>query len=58
MRASPLVGTGPSPILTKIAKVGGIDPKPTHEVLFWQVVSEKFQKTWQKGGFLGFFEKT
>ena len=54
MRASPLVGTGPSPILTKIAVVGGIDPKPAHEVLFRQVVSEIFQKTGQIGGF---FEK-
>ena len=35
-------GTGPSPILTKIAMVVGIDPKPGHEVLFRQVVSEIF----------------
>ena len=35
-------GTGPSPILTKIAVVAGIDPKPGPEVLFRQVVSEIF----------------
>ena len=56
-RVSPLDVNGPSPILTKIAVVGGIDPKPDPEVLFRQVVSEKFQKTGQKGGFLGKTEK-
>ena len=45
--------TGPSPILTKIAVVAGIDPKPGPEVLFRQVVSEIFKKTGQKGGFFG-----
>ena len=50
-------GTGPKPILTKIAVVVGIDPKPGHEVLFRQVVSEIFQKYGQKGGFWGNLEK-
>ena len=41
-RDSPLGVTGPSPILTKLAVVVGINPKPGYEVLFWQVVGEIF----------------
>ena len=58
MRVSPSGGTGPSPILTKIYVVVGIDPKPSYEVLFWQVVSEIFEKNWSQSLIVGKSGKT
>ena len=38
----------PTPILTKIATEVGIDPKPSHQVLFWQVITKKVHKMERK----------
>ena len=57
MRVWPLGGTGPSPILMIFAPGVGINPKPGHEVLFWQVISKNVHKTERKVHFGPILEK-
>ena len=47
----------PTPILTKIAPEVGIDPKPSHEVLFRQVISAIVRKTERKVRFWPILKK-
>ena len=49
-------GTARSPILLKIAVVAGIDPKPSHDALFWSVVTKNPEKNGGKVQILAFFE--